>query len=244
MQCVLSLAIRTWIFALGFAGCFHQEEPMHTVRYRYQFPATLMQHENTPEVHVVEDTIFISYWKDFVLYRLPATTDFVTGKQIAGTYEYFLLRKDKSHGYLFRGLDSSRLPEKWPVDSFLTQKAAQGKPFERPSDSIWKLVDSTVNKDEIIERYALLEPSKALFDSIYYSYRKGFQFEHSFSRQLDEEHGMKLFRIQMIQNAEYSDNAQLKLPRREFLFELMPADLPETTPSLIDFIRKHEKLFQ
>jgi len=225
--------------------CMSQtNEKLTSIELRVNYPLSFYKEKNETKIYNLKDTIQIWYYSNCSLYRLPPTLDFKTGKKINGTEPYFLFNKNNKFGFLFTSLKDKNIGIRYPVDSFLSNRGMKGKDFDIPPDSLWKRIDyeKEMNNDSFLEKYAAVKAAdETIFDSIYYYYSKNFRnTEYSFSRKLDSIKRMKLYKIRLVYNEEFSPSSKSILPKREFIFEISDKEL-KTSELIIEFINRFKK---
>jgi hypothetical protein len=208
----------------------------------YSYPVSMAPETgNKYKILSLTDTILITNYNDYVLYRLPGIVDFETNNKIMDSEPYFIYKKNDKFGAFFTSIKDIKNGEELPIDSFLTKKALRSKDFDIPPDSIFKLEKTIIKKDFTIEKFIPLKKNnETIFDSIIYYYSKRFnQIGYSFSGKLDSLKQMKLFKIRLIYNEYFSPSYKTIISKREYLFEIQPAPLVDKN-LIIDFIKRLE----
>ena len=59
----------------------------------FSYPASFYKEKGEIKIYYLRDTILVSYYSDYILYRLSATHKFETGEKINGTEPYFIFHK-------------------------------------------------------------------------------------------------------------------------------------------------------
>ena len=219
-----------------------QNNYLKSVELIYNYPISFYKEKDELKIYSLKDTLQISYYGDYELYRLPSTLD-VTNKKIKGTEPYFIFKKKDKYGFLFNSLEDSTQGTKFQVDSFLYNRGVKGKDFDMPTDTLWSLVGTEEKNNEYrLDKYTLIkEEDETVPDSIFYYYSENLKdIEYSFSNRLDSLKGMKLYKIKLIYGKKFSPSIKSVLPQREFLLEIENV-VVQNKKEIIDFIKRFEK---
>lgn len=173
------------------------------------------------EVTYYPDTIPIFYFKNYVMYNVPRTKTFsLNGELIREEFIFdsFVFESGNKFGFFFREGEDSSKPAKLNVDSFLFERAYRSG-FEFDFSDL-TLVEKTENKQGVTENYIPKAGTQG-FDSLTLSFDKSYKnVLFSFNPRLDSSRESKLVRISMIFGESYSEEYNMKLPRRDFKFEI------------------------
>ncbi|MEP7251373.1 MAG: hypothetical protein ABI683_03310 [Ginsengibacter sp.] len=204
-------------------------------------PVGLFEDHGEKKIYNITDTTGIFYFNNYILYRLPPTQVFETGENVKNSEQYFIYNNEDEKGILFDSLKEHCSTKQFSVDSFLFARGGRGKDFDIPVDTVWKLAETFQNTEFVIEKYALIKQSNEFYyDSIYYYYSKNITpIDFSFSRKLDSIKGMKLQKIRLLYNENYSFSQSKIIPKREFSFEfkIMPTN---NSNEIFNFFRRFE----
>jgi hypothetical protein len=243
IRAIAIVALMFFLVSILIPSCFSHNYRFKSIRYIRQYPVTYIPGKDGLEPYYLKDTIAILYFDKYVLYKLYPTIQFETGEHIAGTEPLFLHRTQSSTGRFYSSMKDSSKGVEMRVDSFNLSKLGRGHDFDNPQDSIWRLVSnySTGDGRTKHEKYAVANKTdEMLFDSIFYSYSSSFKdLDFSFSRKLEKEKGMKLFKVVLLYDKGFSSSKNMVLPERSFQFEIQNYN-PPNSKQLIDFVKKHE----
>lgn len=234
------------MIVLLFFGSYtcSKKKQLRSIGLFYSYPLSFYKENNETKIYNLRDTLLLSYYSDYILYRLSPTVKFETDEKIKGTEPYFIYNKKKTFGFLFTSLKDSSQGTRFPVDSFLDSRGMRNKSFDVPADSLWALSEVVNDRRNNIleEKYALLKPGdETNIDSIYYYYSKNKnRIDYTFSKKLDSIKGMKLFKIRMLYNEKFSSVNKIILPKRELILEIRD-EVASNPKEIIAFIKKFEK---
>lgn len=175
------------------------------------------------------NTITIFYFADYTLYRLTPKRRMETNERIYGSEAFFLYKEPDLHGFWFDDLHDS-IAIRLPVDSILFARGFKPKVHELKTDTSLEYTDERL-ADTLIEKYSYkLAGDEEYPDSlwVYYS-KKMISLRYTFSRDFDESRKSKLFKIQNIFSAKYSNKYKFHIPRREFTLTLEEENVIDST---------------
>jgi len=228
---VTALLICTCCFTAWHSEYSNNRVKLKAIQSIAIYPVNLYKENETIKINSITDTVSRICSGNFILYKLPSVTEFVTGKQIKGTDPYFIYNKNCDFGYYFSKIKDTGSGKKWIVDSFLIKYARDKQVFDTPTDSIWPLQKTIKNQQK----------DSLIFDSIYYYYTKNLnKLDYTLSKGLDSSKGMKLYKVRLIYASKFSSTYKTTLPVREFRFELREVSV-ENTEEVLQFI-EHFKI--
>ncbi len=178
------------------------------------------------------DTIYIFYYKDFIVYKLKPQRSLENNEKIKGTESYFCYEKDNKYGLFFKNSYNKHDSIKLPVDSLLTKEAFKSANFEVNNNLYLHEAVEENNKKELLEKYYFKIKNENLYDSIYYYYSSSFKnIEYSLSKTLDSAKHLKLYKARLMYNQKFSTQHNLMMPKREYSFEIK--EVPFSNDSII-----------
>ena len=219
---VLCISMASILFPLCTSTSYHSSRYKAGVNYIYSYPVMHLFNNRLISFNLL-DTIVIVYYKRQTLYQLPKSRDFNTELKNSESNKYFLYPDDSSFGLLFKVPNNSN-PIRLEVDSFITQNGLKGLQIKPSNSDIFlvSIFDSATGV--LVEKF---RPKEKLDedspDSFFYYYKKDFNnIPFSLSSELDEIKKLKLVKVKVIINETTSKKYKVNLPRREYLFEIVP----------------------
>lgn len=192
-----------------------------TLKLTVNLPVLILK-DNTISFLNISDSVFLTYYENWVLYKLPPSRNLKDNEQISGTETYFVFEKSESHGVWFQSLDSIRNGRKLLIDSFLNIRAFRNISFSLDSNDSLTQTIKFQKSNGFLEKYVAnnktdeLNPDSAY---LYFSDRLK-NYEYSFSPPLDSLKEMKLFKVRLLFNETFSKEYEKLLPKRELSFEI------------------------
>ena len=244
------------VLILLFSSCgIKKNDPSLTVR-EFRLVASWNQ-INPADGGLVStnDSVTLVYVNNLVIYKLPNIVEAITfekksemdysavNTQTDKHFTFYIYEQRIQNGLKYDSLKVDR-PTVFSVDSFLTKAAFKGFPFYSDKFRLYKSIKEDNHLTELFIKNKKLDPSYC--DTIYYHYKQNLRtIDYTFSKTLDSTRNMKLYKVQFLYNAIVDPKSKIKVPSREFKFELKEA--PNTNVSQIDslirrFIKDKEKL--
>ena len=201
------------------------------------------------QVSYVGDSTPIYFYKNYILYQLPyifdtASYEYHVSSDTYDTtfsktqikYKYLIYEKDSLFGILYNSSNGIEF-KKILIDSIVANKKAPSNIHSIMLNSKFILAKKFTgeNKSENYESYVLKVKENALdYDSVNFYYSKDLSnFAFSLSPTLDSIYHSKLTKFKIIYNEDYSSEHSMKLPKREFSFEISKiSKIPEEIGSL------------
>ena len=147
--------------------------------------------------------------------------------QTGVSYNYYVFYKKEKSGTKYDSLDAKK------GTNFQTDSLVHSKNYFKSGinlDSNYKLASKkSATKFNEIETYCIIKKlDENDPDSVYLSFSSKLnKVPYSFSNEIDREHQMKLFKIQIIYNPLKKGKFSFPLPRRELLFEIINTSVPD-----------------
>lgn len=140
------------------------------------------------------------------------------------SYNYLIVSKGSSYGYMYDSLNSST-SKKTNIDTFLFQKGFGGCNFYNGFliKATGSLLQRTfLNKSNLLEKYVTVNKSGDSYnDTTYLYFTKDFNdMDFSFCKELDKAKNMKLYKSRFIFNKTFSNKYPFPLPARELWYSI------------------------
>ena len=241
--------IGIWIILSGNVGtinCFHEDTKTSvkgiSVIRKTPFPMTETSWE------IVEDNYNLYYYKDYIIYKFNYRFDSLQNHQVVfqeKRYFYFAFHKDSLYGYTYYlnstgfNNDGARVLK----DSILQKHIFESKLF----DTLAHLMPDSINNraNEYVKLYKNPPPpdGKPAIEEIriYFFYSNTFQgIPETFSKKMDQDKGMKLYKIVINAGGGINKELNVKLPPREYLLEIKKIETEDFSPEL-KFFKRYEQ---
>ena len=215
------------------------------LKFTFSYPTNYVKDGKKIKVYSLQDTITIFSSGDYRIMRLPyQKVEFKSGKGIPSTEPYFVYIQDEQYGSYYNNIDDLG-GSKLKVDSLLNVTKTKINGFEPLTDSIWKLTGKgKLSNGLIFEKYGAIHKINAsIFDTIYYFFDKELNnVSYSFSPLLDSIKAMKLCKVRLIYNQNFSQKDDAMLPEREFTFSMSPTNekMPKPIMEMLERFKKQK----
>lgn len=222
----------------SFLSCSNNKNKIITYRITYDFP--IVNWDSTITDGHKEYSIY--YYRDINMYKFNYTFDSsVNGERKLHEERVFFLvfHKDSIYGQAYYPNSVKTEPVRLKVDSVLQINTLQNSNFDSLSRS---QVDSSFfdSKGNFVKMYNPVPTQKNREKfSLYFFYSKRMtQVKETFSKAMDNEDKMKLFKIKILAHGQYYDDYKIAFPKREILYQISEGVAEKEAINYIDNYRK------
>jgi hypothetical protein len=180
---------------------------------------------------------------DFIMYRFYYSySSNLSGKNLLQEerFRYFVFHKDSTQGWLYDPNPVHSIPDgRYPVDSVFKINSIKNDRVDilsatRP-DSVFYLE----NGDKVKRYKPLPDSAQPEPYTLRFYYTKGLQgINEQLSVKMDNEPGMKLYRISITSDGWYYERYKMKFPAREYLMEIRELP-PEKNPEVLNYFDQY-----
>jgi hypothetical protein len=194
---------------------------------------------------LLDDTIHIYQRDSTVLYKFIPSRNFNDNSKIKFTENYFAYKIGDKQGIFFRN-PNSNISNYSTVNTDSVLKSYAYGDLKFNIDENYVLQDSSTSlNSNLIEVYSTKNKLNKVFDTAYFYYKKN-QWAYnifSFSRDLDSIKKLKLYKVKLIANKNFSTIENIEIPKKEYLFELQKVRFESDSmiEKLFDKISKNKK---
>lgn len=195
---------------------------------------------------VISDSYDIFYYEDLVMYKFHYRFDSLfNGRMIMheSRPNFFVFHKDSVFGYSYYPRPDASTPEgrlsrdtEFDRNGFTPFKFDSA--FNRKPDSLF--VDNQKHLVKVFNPQSSEKYPEKFTYYLYYSKKLAGLTESFFSRSMDNEKGMKLFRIRIVAHGHYYDESKVTLPQREILYEMTEIPL-ENRDEVLGYFDRYKK---
>ena len=188
----------------------------------------------------------IFYYGNLIMYRFEYGFDsLVNGKLLLheARPNFFVFHKDSLFGYsYYPHPDTVAKDVRISIDTMFKRNAYEpfkfDSAFTHKPDSLY--FDEQENLVKVYNTSASIKYPEKFIYYLYYSKKLAGLNDGFFSRSMDNESGMKLFRIRIMALGHYYEEYKMTLPQREFLYEMKKVPVQDTA-EIIGYFRKYKK---
>lgn len=176
-------------------------------------------------IKVLETTYNVYYYEDLIMYKLNYEFDSSVNRETVLEEKrsyYFVFQKDSIYGFKYFIKPSWESNQRLNKDSLLKTNKLESNTYDTlvnyKPDSVYNKRDKIVKVYKDPSNHATNQSEK--FD-LYFYYSKDLKdIPETFSRKMDNESGMKLYKIIVAARGGYYKEYKLTFPPREFLLEM------------------------
>jgi len=201
----------------------------------------------TPDTsYAIRNSYDIFYYDDLVAYKFEYSFDsIVNGKILLREFRpnFFVFHKDSLFGYSYYPPPNTTTKEdRVSIDTMFARNAYEpfkfDSTFTHKPDSLY--FDKEKNLVKVYNTSASIRYPEKFTYYLYYSKELAGLNDGFFSRSMDDEGGMKLFRIRIVALGHYYEEYKMTFPQREFLYEMKKVPVKDTA-EIMGYFDKYKK---
>jgi len=217
------------------------KEYMRAVRITGNLPAI-----TSDTSFVISNSYDIFYFGNLITYKFKYRFDsFYNGQSVLQIWRpnYLVFHKDSIYGYSYYPHESPTMTNgRISIDTMFKRNAYQ--PFRFDSVFHDKPDSSYFDENKSLVKVYDVGPSQRFPEKfvyyLYYSKKFYGITEGFFSKSMDDEKGMKLFKIRAVAQGHYYDEYKFFLPKREFLYEMTEIPI-ENKAEILSYFERYKK---
>ncbi len=207
----------------------NQQRKPQTIKFHFTFPTVDLNNRFL----VVQDSFYVSYFNDLVLYQFPGlhqytknmftdSGELITSEliKIDTVFWSVVYKKSDSIGYLFDSA-SQKVGKKITAKEYIDQR------FKIVDSLLFNETDSLIKKEVSKEGFSELyyrRKKSSIWDSdsVYLFFSNKFnKIDYSISKRLDSVRSSKLYKVRLIKNPITEDTLDYFRHRREVIMEII-----------------------
>jgi hypothetical protein len=217
-----------------------QEKNAWSTNYNiYKLISSFPNLDSSGNLEYIRDSIYSSRYENKILFLIPTLNYKIINNAVEteSSFSFFEFEETKKTGIYRQSLFDS-IGRTYSVDTFLMENVYSTVDL---SDIIKKTellrVDSVSAKILSKVYYSKIIPDETYNDTTYLTFSKDRrEVDFPFCRELDSIHGLSLIKAVFIFNEKYLPANNIKLPRRQMLFEIVKDE--SVNPIMESFIKK------
>jgi hypothetical protein len=212
------------VFAISLLSfvIIDSDEPLVKVKYKSKFDF-IVKGGIDVLVHTFTDSFSVFSAKDYTIYEFPMYKSvFQDGIEVSfrSLSSYFYFKNNEKTGIYLDSLRSLNF-KKCKVDSILNIYGFTNFVFY-DKDSLTKHSSTILPSGDIKERYVtnFVRDVNYSDTNVFYFTKKKYPIAYSFSKELEDEKNMQIYRLECIFNKRKYGNNSSEVPKRSFVFTL------------------------